>query len=131
ARSPRRHDLVAWAKHVADSASLADSELVFVGYGDVAPEYNWDDYKGVDVKGKTLVMLVSDPPVPDPANASQLDPKMFGGKAMTYYGRWTYKYEIAAQKSAAAVLIVHETEAAGYPFSVVQGKTGEQFDLIT
>jgi Zn-dependent M28 family amino/carboxypeptidase len=97
----------------------------------VAPEFNWDDYKGVDVKGKTLVMLVNDPPVPDPANPSALDPKTFGGKAMTYYGRWTYKYEIGAQKGAAGVLIVHETEPAGYPFGVVQGKTGEQFDLVT
>ena len=88
---------------------------MFVGYGVVAPEFNWDDYKGVDVKGKTLVMLVNDPPVPDPANPSELDPKTFGGKAMTYYGRWTYKYEIGAQKGAAGVLIVHETGPAGYP----------------
>ena len=97
----------------------------------VAPEYNWDDYKGVDVKGKTLVMLVNDPPVPDPANGSELDPKTFGGKAMTYYGRWTYKYEIGAQKGAAAVLLIHETGPAGYPFEVVQSKVTEQFDLVT
>ena len=126
-----KDDVVAWTKHVADSASIANSELVFVGYGVVAPEFNWDDYKGVDVKGKTLLMLVNDPPVPDPSNPSALDPKTFGGKAMTYYGRWTYKYEIGAQKGAAAVLIIHETENAGYPFGVVQGKTGEQFDLVT
>src|SRR5579864_4571673 len=126
-----KDDVVAWTKHVADAASIADSELVFVGYGVVAPEYNWDDYKGVDVKGKTLVMLVNDPPVPDPANPSELDPKTFGGKAMTYYGRWTYKYGIGQQKGAAGVLIIHETEPAGYGFNVVQGKTGEQFDLIT
>jgi Zn-dependent M28 family amino/carboxypeptidase len=126
-----KDDLVAWTKHVADQASIDNSELVFVGYGVVAPEYHWDDYKGLDVKGKTLVMLVNDPPVPDESNPSELDPKTFGGKAMTYYGRWTYKYEIGAQKGAAAVLIVHETGPAGYPFSVVQGKTGEQFDLIT
>jgi Zn-dependent M28 family amino/carboxypeptidase len=126
-----KDDVVAWTKHVAPTASIDDSELVFVGYGVVAPEFNWDDYKGVDVKGKTLVMLVNDPPVPDPANPSALDPKTFGGKAMTYYGRWTYKYEIGAQKGAAGVLIVHETEPAGYPFGVVQGKTGEQFDLVT
>ena len=75
---------------------------MFVGYGVEAPEYNWDDYKGVDVKGKTLVMLVNDPPVPDPADATKLDPKTFGGKAMTYYGRWTYKYENGARKGAAA-----------------------------
>jgi Zn-dependent M28 family amino/carboxypeptidase len=126
-----KDDVVAWTKHVADSASLRDSELVFVGYGVVAPEFQWDDYKGLDVKGKTLVMLVNDPPVPDPANGSELDPKTFGGKAMTYYGRWTYKYEIGAQKGAAGVLLIHETEPAGYGFNVIQGKTGEQFDLVT
>jgi Zn-dependent M28 family amino/carboxypeptidase len=126
-----KDDVVAWTKHVANTASIAGSELVFVGYGVVAPEFNWDDYKGVDVTGKTLVMLVNDPPVPDPANPSELDPKTFGGKAMTYYGRWTYKYEIGAQKGAAGVLIVHEAGPAGYPFAVVQGKTGEQFDLVT
>ncbi len=126
-----KDDVVAWTKHVADSASLDNSELVFVGYGVVAPEFNWDDYKGLDVKGKTLVMLVNDPPVPDPANPDELDAKTFGGKAMTYYGRWTYKYEIGAQKGASGVLIVHETGPAGYGFNVVQGKTGEQFDLVT
>ena len=126
-----KDDVVAWTKHVAESASIDNSELVFVGYGVVAPEYNWDDYKGVDVKGKTIVMLVNDPPVPDPATPGALDPKTFGGKAMTYYGRWTYKYEIAAQKGAAGALIIHETIPAGYGFNVVQGKTGEQFDLVT
>jgi Zn-dependent M28 family amino/carboxypeptidase len=126
-----KEDVVAWTKHVAGAASLHDSELVFVGYGVVAPEYDWDDFKGVDVKGKTIVMLVNDPPVPDPVNPDQLDPKTFGGKAMTYYGRWTYKYEMAAQKGAAGALIIHETGPAGYGFNVVQGKTGEQFDLVT
>jgi Zn-dependent M28 family amino/carboxypeptidase len=127
-----KEDMVAWTKHVADEASIDHSEAVFVGYGVVAPEFDWDDYKGVDVKGKTLVMLVNDPPVPDPSNPNELDPKTFGGKAMTYYGRWTYKYEIGAQKGAAAVLIIHETGPAGYPFAVVQnGFTGERFDLVT
>ena len=126
-----KDDVVAWTKHVTDRSSLESSELVFVGYGVVAPEYTWDDYKGVDVKGKTLVMLVNDPPVPDPANPSQLDPKTFGGKAMTYYGRWTYKYEIGAQQGAAGVLLIHETGPAGYPFDVVQSKVSEQFDLVT
>jgi Zn-dependent M28 family amino/carboxypeptidase len=126
-----KDDFVAWTKHVADSASINNSELVFVGYGVVAPEYNWDDYKGLDVKGKTLVMLVSDPPVPDSANPSELDPKVFGGKAMTYYGRWTYKHEIAGKKGAAGVLVIHETGPAGYPYAVVQSMTGERFDLIT
>jgi len=126
-----KDDVVAWTKHVEATAAITDSDVVFVGYGVVAPEFQWDDYKGLDARGKTLVMLVNDPPVPDPANPAALDPKTFGGKAMTYYGRWTYKYEIGAQKGAAAVLIVHETGPAGYPFGVVQGKTGEQFDLVT
>jgi Zn-dependent M28 family amino/carboxypeptidase len=126
-----KDDVVAWTKHVADSASIDKSDVVFVGYGVVAPEFNWDDYKGVDVKGKTVVMLINDPPVPDPADPNRLDPKVFGGKAMTYYGRWTYKYEIGAMKGAAAVLIVHETVPASYPFSVVQNKVDEQFDLVT
>ena len=126
-----KDDVVAWTKHVADSASINESELVFVGYGVVAPEFNWDDYKGLDVKGKTLVMLVNDPPVSDPSNPAELDAKTFGGKAMTYYGRWTYKYEMAAQKGAAGALIIHETVPAGYGFNVIQGKVGEQFDLVT
>jgi Zn-dependent M28 family amino/carboxypeptidase len=102
-----------------------------VGYGVEAPEYRWDNYKGKDLRGKTLVVLVGDPPLPDPAKPGELDPGTFGGKAMTYYGRWTYKYEQGAARGAAGVLIVHETEAAGYPFAVVQGKTSEQFDLET
>ncbi len=126
-----KDDVVAWTKHVAERADLQNSEIVFVGYGVVAPEFKWDDYKDVDVKGKTLLMLVNDPPVADPSNSSELDPKTFGGKAMTYYGRWTYKYEIGALKGAAGVLIIHETGPAGYGFNVVQGKTGEQFDLVT
>jgi len=126
-----KDDVVAWTKHVDEHASIKDSELVFVGYGVVAPEYNWDDYKGLDVTGKTLVMLVNDPPVPDPGNANELDAGTFGGKAMTYYGRWTYKYEIGAQKKAAGVLLIHETGPAGYPFEVVQSKVTEQFDLVT
>ncbi len=124
-----RDDVVAWTKHVVDRVSVDDSELVFVGYGVQAPEFNWDDYKGVDVKGKTLVMLINDPAVPDPRDPSRLDPKIFGGKAMTYYGRWTYKYEIGARLGAAAVLIVHETGPAAYPFSVVQNNANERFDL--
>jgi Zn-dependent M28 family amino/carboxypeptidase len=118
-----RDDYVAWTKHVAPSAALDKSELVFVGYGTEAPEFKWDDFKGVDVAGKTLVMLVNDPPL---ADTSQ-----FGGKRMTYYGRWTYKYEQGLKHKAAGVLLVHETDRAGYPFAVVQGKTAEQFDLVT
>ena len=105
-----------------------DSEVVFVGYGIVAPEFGWDDYKGVDVRGKTVVMLINDPPVL--GADGQLDPKVFGGKAMTYYGRWTYKYEIAAAKGAAACLIVHETGPAAYPFAVVVGSWArENFEI--
>ena len=118
-----RDDFVAWTKHVTPTAVLDGSELVFVGYGTEAPEFNWDDFKGLDVTGKTLVMLVNDPPLADTTQ--------FGGKRMTYYGRWTYKYEQGMKHKAAGVLLVHETERAGYPFAVVQGKTGEQFDLVT
>jgi Zn-dependent M28 family amino/carboxypeptidase len=125
-----KDDVVAWTTHQTQTAAIDDSEIVFVGYGVEAPEYDWDDYKGVDLRGKTLLMLVNDPPVPDPANETELDPKVFGGKAMTYYGRWTYKFEMAAEKGAAAALIVHETESAGYPFSVIQARTGEQFELV-
>ena len=124
-------DFVAWTKRVQPEAHI-DSDLVFVGYGAVAPEYRWDDYKGMNMKGKMLVMLINDPPVPDPTDPTKLDETMFKGKAMTYYGRWTYKYEIAAQKGAAGALIVHETEPAGYPWGVLQGSnTGEQFDVVT
>ena len=80
----------------------ATPNAVFVGYGVVAPEYGWDDYKGLNVEGKTLVMLVNDPPVPDPKDPARLDERFFKGKAMTYYGRWTYKYEMATEKKAAA-----------------------------
>ncbi len=118
-----RDDYVAWTKHVAPTASLDKSELVFVGYGTEAPEFAWDDFKGLDVAGKTLVMLVNDPPLADTAQ--------FGGARMTYYGRWTYKFEQGMKHKAAGVLLVHETERAGYPFGVVQGKTAEQFDLVT
>jgi Zn-dependent M28 family amino/carboxypeptidase len=126
-----RDDYVAWTKRVIERVSLDASDLVFVGYGVQAPEFRWDDYKGVDVRGKTMVVLVGDPPVADPATPGALDPETFGGNAMTYYGRWTYKYEIGAKLGAAGVLIVHETEPAGYPFAIVQGKTTEQFDLET
>jgi Zn-dependent M28 family amino/carboxypeptidase len=125
-------DYSAVSRRVTPSIEVKDSEIVFVGYGVVAPEYGWDDYKGLDVRGKTLVMLINDPPIPDPQDATKLDPKMFRGRAMTYYGRWTYKYEIAAEKGAAACLIVHETGPAGYPFAVVGSTAGrEHFDIKT
>lgn len=124
-----RDDVVAWSKRMTDTVALDRSELVFVGYGVRAPEFEWDDYKGADLRGKTLVFLIGDPPVPDPADPTKLDPRAFGGPAMTYYGRWTYKFEMAAKLGAAGALIIHETGPAGYPFSVVQVKTGEQFDI--
>jgi len=113
-----------------EHADLGELELVFVGYGAVAPEYGWDDFKDVDVKGKALVMLVNDPPVPSASDPTRLDDAVFRGKAMTYYGRWTYKFEIAKQKGAAAALLVHETGPAGYPWEVVSGSWGrEGFDI--
>jgi Zn-dependent M28 family amino/carboxypeptidase len=114
-----------------NESKISNSEVVFVGYGVVAPEYGWDDFKGQDLKGKTLVMLVGDPPIPDPNDPTKLDPNVFKGRAMTYYGRWTYKYEQAARVGAAAAVIVHEEGPAGYPFSVVQGSwSRENFDIV-
>jgi Zn-dependent M28 family amino/carboxypeptidase len=121
-----RTDYIAGSERSVPLVEVKDSPVVFVGYGVVAPEYGWDDYKDVDMKGKTMLILVNDPPVPDPADAAKLDEKMFKGSAMTYYGRWTYKYEIASTKGAAAVLIVHETGPAGYPFEVVSGSFGRE-----
>jgi Zn-dependent M28 family amino/carboxypeptidase len=113
-------DFIASSARLQPEIKINNSEVVFVGYGVVAPEYGWDDYKNIDVRGKTLLMLIGDPPIPDPKDPSKLDQKMFKGKAMTYYGRWMYKYEIAAQKGAAAAVIIHQTESAGYPYSVVR-----------
>jgi Zn-dependent M28 family amino/carboxypeptidase len=125
------NDYVGYTTRVVPHVAVKDSDVVFVGYGVVAPEYNWDDYKGVDVRGKTVVMLVNDPPVRDP-KTGQLDPKIFGGNAMTYYGRWMYKYEIAATKGAAACIIVHETVPAAYPFAVIiASNSRENFTLRT
>jgi Zn-dependent M28 family amino/carboxypeptidase len=112
-------DYVASSARLQTQITAANTDIVFVGYGVVAPEYGWDDYKGVDVRGKTILMLINDPAVPDPSDPTKLDPKMFKGSAMTYYGRWTYKYEIAAEKGAAAAIIIHETIPAAYPYSVV------------
>ena len=119
-------DFIASSARLQPEIEIDNSEVVFVGYGIVAPEYGWDDYKNVDVRGKTLLMLIGDPPIPDPKESSKLDEKMFKGKAMTYYGRWTYKYEIAAQKGAAAAVIIHQTESAGYPYSVVRTSWGKE-----
>ncbi len=125
-------DFVGVSRRYTGSVEVKDSEVVFVGYGVVAPEYGWDDYKGVDVKGKTIVMLINDPAIPDPADPAKLDGKMFKGAAMTYYGRWTYKYEIATEKGAAAAIIVHETKPAAYPWEVVRGSWGqENFEIVS
>jgi Zn-dependent M28 family amino/carboxypeptidase len=124
-------EFVAWSKRVTETSAI-DADLIFVGYGVQAPEFQWDDFKGVDVKGKILVVLINDPPVSDPADASKLDPKIFGGTAMTYYGRWTYKFEKAAQLGAAGCVIIHQTDRAGYPWEVVRNSwSGVQFDLAT
>ena len=123
-------DFVASSARLQNEIKIDNSDIVFVGYGVVAPEYGWDDYKGVDVRGKTILMLINDPAVPDPKDPSKLDEKMFKGKAMTYYGRWTYKYEIAAQKGAAAAIIIHETVPAAYPWQVVKSSwSKENFEL--
>ena len=123
-------DFIAETRRVAPEVTVSNSDLVFVGYGVVAPEYGWDDYKDVDVTGKTIVMLVNDPAIPSAADPSTLDENMFRGRAMTYYGRWTYKYEIAAEKGAAAAIVIHETGPAGYPFEVLSAGWGqENFDI--
>ena len=116
-------EAVYWTKRVEEAVSFDDSEMVFVGFGVNAPEYGRNDYEGLDVAGKTVVMLVNDP-------GYYLEGEAFGGRAMTYYGRWTYKYEEAARQGAAAAIIVHETEPASYGWSVVEGSwTGPQLDL--
>ena len=123
-------DFVASSARLQPEIRINNSDVVFVGYGIVAPEYGWDDYKGFDLRGKTVLMLIGDPPIPDPKDTSKLDEKMFKGKAMTYYGRWTYKYEIAAQKGAVAAVIIHETGPAGYPYSVVKtSRAKENYEI--
>jgi Zn-dependent M28 family amino/carboxypeptidase len=119
-------DFVAFSRRLDESVAIEASPLVFVGYGVVAPEYGWDDYAGLDVKGKTVVVLVNDP------GFATGDTSLFRGRTMTYYGRWTYKFEEAARQGAAGVLIVHETEPAAYGWDVVRNSwTGPQFTLVT
>ena len=114
-------DYVAATKHVVDAVSVSDAELVFVGYGARAPEYDWDDYGDADLTGKILLSLVNDPPLDD----------AFGGPAMTYYGRWPYKHEMAAELGAAGSFVIHETGPAGYPWEVVgSAPWAEAFDLV-
>lgn len=109
-----REDYVIWTDKTDAEVSLAESEVVFAGYGVVAPEYNWNDYANLDVKGKVVLVLVNDP------GFNGGDTSLFKGKAMTWYGRWPYKYAEAARQGAKACLIIHTTKAASYPFSVVQ-----------
>lgn len=117
-------DMVVGTRTGQAQVSLKDSPLVFVGYGVDAPERKWNDYDGIDVKGKTVVMLVNDP------GFHANDPKLFDGKRMTYYGRWTYKFEEAARKGAAAALIIHDTAGASYGWDVVKNSwSGPQYDL--
>jgi Zn-dependent M28 family amino/carboxypeptidase len=117
----RWDDFIAFSGVQAPSAAVENAELLFVGYGIQAPEFGWDDYKGLDVSGKMLLMLNNDP---------DWDPDLFAGERRLYYGRWTYKYEIARQLGAAGAIIIHTTPSAGYPYQVVQTSwTGPQFDL--
>jgi len=107
-------DFIASTRRIVEEAEVNNSEVVFAGYGIVAPEYGWNDYEHIDASGKTVLVLVN-----DPGFATQ-DKSLFKGNAMTYYGRWTYKYEEAARQGAAGVFVVHETRAAGYPWTVLQ-----------
>jgi len=120
-----KKDMVMGSSRISAQEGIENSELVFVGYGVNAPEYNWNDYEGLDVKGKTVVMLVNDP------GFATKDPALFTGDAMTYYGRWTYKYEEASRQGAAGAIIIHETAPASYPWSVVENSwSGEQFGFV-
>jgi Zn-dependent M28 family amino/carboxypeptidase len=117
-------DFVALTRQVQEQINIRNSELIFAGYGIVAPEYDWNDYEGLDVKGKTVIVLVNDP------GFASGDECLFKGKEMTYYGRWSYKYEEAARQGATGILIVHDTEPASYPWQVVEnGWTGAKLYL--
>ncbi len=115
---------VVWTRQAKGSISMAESDMVFVGYGINAPERSWNDYEGIDVKGKTVVILVN-----DPGYATQ-DENLFNGNAMTYYGRWTYKFDEAAKQGAAGAIIIHDTKPAAYPWTTVQSSwVGAKFDI--
>lgn len=116
------NDVIVTTPRAETLVTLQDSPLVFVGYGIVAPEFQWNDYAGIDVHGKTVVVLVNDP--------GHADASLFHGKAMTYYGRWTYKYEEATRQGAAAVLLVHDTDPAGYPWEVVRNSWSGPADVL-
>jgi Zn-dependent M28 family amino/carboxypeptidase len=117
------NDVVVWAGS-ATPTSHAHGEMVFIGYGAKAPEYKWDDFKGMDLKGKILLVLVNDPPAPSS------EPTLFGGKAMTYYGRWTYKFEEAERQGAAGMLVLHTTYEAGYPWQVVVSSNSTEHRML-
>ncbi len=122
---PYKESSIVFTSRSGDKTAIEDSPLVFVGYGVVAPEFQWDDYAGIDMKGKTAVILVNDPGYRKPQS------ELFKGKAMTYYGRWTYKFEEAARQGAAGAIVVHEDGAAGYPWEVVSGSwSGPQYKLF-
>lgn len=110
-----KKDFVCYTERIEETVNIEDSEVIFCGFGITAPEYDWDDFDGMDVQGKTIIVLVNDP------GFGGEDESFFKGNTMTYYGRWTYKYEEAARQGAAAVLIIHETASAGYPWFVVEG----------
>ncbi len=119
-----KKDSIVFTSRTSETVSLDDSQLVFVGYGVVAPEYGWNDYEGLDMTGKTAVILVNDPGYRKPSGS------LFKGLAMTYYGRWTYKFEEAARQGASGAIVIHETGAAGYPWQVVSGSwSGPQYKL--
>jgi Zn-dependent M28 family amino/carboxypeptidase len=118
-------DMVVWTRRPQPESRLEDAEVVFAGYGIVAPEYGWDDYAGLDVRGKIVLVLVN-----DPGFATQ-DATLFSGNTMTYYGRWTYKFEEAFRQGAAGLFVIHETAPAAYPWAVVRnGAAQPQFDLV-
>jgi Zn-dependent M28 family amino/carboxypeptidase len=118
-------DMVIWTKRLAPEITLTDSPLVFVGHGVVAPELGWNDYAGVDMRGKTAVILINDP------GFATNDPQLFRGRAMTYYGRWTYKFEEAMRQGAAGALIIHDDVPAAYPWDTVQNSwSGPQLDTV-
>ncbi len=120
-----RNDMVVWTRREQTETSLDASDLVFVGYGVNAPERNWNDYEGIDVTGKTVVMMIN-----DPGYATQ-DDALFNGNAMTYYGRWDYKFDEAARQGAVGAIMIHETKPAAYPWNTVDASwTGPQFDTI-
>jgi Zn-dependent M28 family amino/carboxypeptidase len=115
----------AWTKRLQETVTVANAPLVFVGYGIVAPELNWNDYAGIDMRGKIAVILINDP------DFETGDDRGFGGRAMTYYGRWTYKFEEAARQGAAGAIIIHETAPAAYPWAVIQSSTGgARWDIV-